>query len=268
MRQGLPEDDDDEGVSSEVLVLCYHAVSSAWPASVAVTPRALERQLTSFLRAGYRPATFADAVAGGAADKVLAVTFDDAYRSMFEQAYPILRALGIPATVFVPTAHGDGARSWSDIDSWLGGAWEGELAGATWDQLGELSGAGWEIGSHGRSHVRLPGLDDAALAQELEGSRSDCEARLGVRCRSIAYPYGDDDARVLAAAKAAGYEAGATVSGEQVTATGPPDPMRWPRLGVDRGDRALGLRVKAGLHRHPRAWNLVRRARRSRRPAT
>jgi peptidoglycan/xylan/chitin deacetylase (PgdA/CDA1 family) len=247
----------------EILVVCYHAVSDEWPAPLAVKPDALESQLTRFLRAGYRGATFTGAVTGTDAGPLLVVTFDDAYRSVYERAYPLLAELGIPATVFAPTRHvgQNSPPPWPSMRRWLDGPWEGELVGVSWEQLTELAGAGWEIGSHTRTHPHLSTLDEPALAEELEGSRADCEERLGIPCRSIAYPYGEADDRVAHAARAAGYVAGATIPGLLHTGNGAPDPMRWPRVGVVRGDRQLRLSVKVRLQRHPRAWNLAQRAR-------
>jgi peptidoglycan/xylan/chitin deacetylase (PgdA/CDA1 family) len=249
---------------SEILVLCYHAVSEDWSAPIAIPPAALQRQLEGFLRSGYRATTFTEAVTGSQQGKVLAVTFDDGYRSAFELGYPILSGLAIPGTVFVPTAHvgNEKPRSWPGVDRWLNGGWSGELAGASWDELRELAAAGWEIGSHARSHRRLPALDDASLAEELGGSRADCEDRLGVSCRSVAYAYGDVDDRVERAARRAGYSTGATISGPLGPPGTKPDPMRWPRLGIVRADGELRLRAKAGLYRHSHAWNLALRVRR------
>jgi peptidoglycan/xylan/chitin deacetylase (PgdA/CDA1 family) len=257
----------DRRSGDEILVLCYHAISERWPAAVAVTPVALERQLRGFLEAGFRGVTFSEAVHGSGGGKRLAVTFDDSYRSMFEHAYPVLSRLGVPGTAFIPTEHGgDGSpRSWGSITRWLGGDWERELAGASWEQLKQLAAAGWEIGSHSRTHVRLPELDDPALAEELEGSRADCEERVGIPCNSIAYPYGDHDGRVVEAARAAGYTAGATVSGLLDAAGVQADPLRCPRLGITRSDGTLRLLTKTRLYRHPRAWNLLQRVRGGRR---
>src|SRR5215210_3808504 len=89
--------------ASDVLILCYHAVSRTWPADLSVTPEQLERQLGRLVARGYRGATFTEALARPVRGKVLAVTFDDAYRSVLERAFPILSDLRLPATVFVPT---------------------------------------------------------------------------------------------------------------------------------------------------------------------
>src|SRR5688572_14000053 len=90
-----------------VLVLGYHAVSRTWPAPLAVTPDALRQQLELLVRAGYRGATFHDAVTSPPEAKTLVVTFDDAYASVAELARPVLEALGLPGTVFVVTDFAD-----------------------------------------------------------------------------------------------------------------------------------------------------------------
>jgi peptidoglycan/xylan/chitin deacetylase (PgdA/CDA1 family) len=257
-----PVDGARERGRPEVLVLCYHAVSARWPERIAVTPDALHGHIEKLLGAGFRGMTFTEAVSRPPHGRTLVVTFDDAYRSVIEQAHPILSGLGVPATVFVPTGHVGNRvpRSWPGVDRWLKGSFEDELIGASWDELASLASDGWEIGSHTRSHPRLPELDDSALTEELKGSRVDCEDRLGVPCRSIAYPYGDDDDRVAEVARRAGYSAGATVSGFLEPAGISPDPLRWPRLGVTRGDGVPRLRAKITLYRHPRAWNAMRRS--------
>lgn len=249
----------------EILTLGYHAVSESWPSALAVKPDALDRQLRWFLQRGFRPATFGEAVTNPTREaRTLVVTFDDAYRSVVQLAFPILRRLGIPATVFAPTAWGDGATpmSWPGIDHWVGTAWESELIGASWKELRELVNAGWEIGSHTRSHPHLTELDDAKLADELQESRADCEANVGAPCRSLAYPYGQVDDRVAEAARRAGYAVAATLSQPTHAARVRHDVMRWPRLGVYRSDGPTRLRIKVRLFRSsPRAWDLALAAR-------
>ena len=242
---------------SDVLVLSYHAVSERWPAALSVTPARFEAQLEHLLARGYRGTTFSGAVRGGG-DRVLAVTFDDGYRSVLDRALPVLSRLGVPATVFVPTDFpGGGPMAWPGIDGWLGTEHEPELVPLSWDDLRGLAGAGWEIGSHACSHPHLTRLGDAELERELVESRRRLEAELGVACRSLAYPYGDHDDRVLAAAAAAGYEAACTVP-RRLTA---PAPLAWPRVGVYHGNGRLAFRAKVSpLGRRCRgtaAWGLL-----------
>lgn len=227
----------------DVLVLCYHAVSERWPAPLSVTPDALERQVGLLVGRGYRGATMVEVARGDVAGPTLAVTFDDAYRSVLELGLPILRRLGVPASVFVPTDYPDrpGPMSWPGIDGWVGGPHEPELTCLSWSQLGELAEAGWEVGSHTASHPRLTTLEDDRLAEELEASRTACRERLGRPCESIAYPYGDVDDRVVAATGRAGYRAGAALPARPHR----PEPLRWPRVGVWHTDGDRRFRLKA-----------------------
>jgi peptidoglycan/xylan/chitin deacetylase (PgdA/CDA1 family) len=227
----------------DVLVLCYHAVSDDWPAGFAVSADQLGRQVGSLLERGYVGATFADAVAAPPAPRTLAVTFDDAYRSVYDNARPVLGALGVPASVFVPTSLVGSERpmAWPGTDQWLGSPYATELTPMSWDELGELGELGWELGSHSRTHPRLPTLAADALREELEGSRSDLEERTGTRCASIAYPYGDYDEAVVAASRSAGFSAGGALAGR----VRKPGKMLFPRVGIYGKDGSVRFRVKA-----------------------
>jgi peptidoglycan/xylan/chitin deacetylase (PgdA/CDA1 family) len=237
---------------SDILVLCYHGISRRWPAPMSVTPEGFESQLELLVRRDYRGATFADALSDPPARKTVVVTFDDALRSVLDFAFPVLTRLGLPATVFVPTnfpSKPDRAMSWSGIEQWLGGEHEQELLPMSWEEIGGLAEAGWEVGSHTRSHPHLTTLTDPNLADELEGSRDELQERLGRPCRTIAYPYGDHDDRVATAAGRAGYIAGATLPARLPR----PRPFYWPRVGVYRMDDMRRYRVKVS-----RAVRLVR----------
>jgi peptidoglycan/xylan/chitin deacetylase (PgdA/CDA1 family) len=224
------------------LLICYHGISEGWPSHLAVRPERLEEQLWLLAKRGYQARTFLDTVAASDPGKHLAVTFDDGYRSVFELAFPILRAAGMPGTVFVPTALMgiEKPMAWPGVDQWLDTSHAGELAGMSWEQLEELVDAGWEIGSHTRVHSRLSELSDDALAEELSGSRQECEMRLGRPCRTLAYPYGSVDGRVVAAAEAAGYAAAAS----PLMRLPEPSRLHWPRMGIYLQDDLRRFRAK------------------------
>jgi peptidoglycan/xylan/chitin deacetylase (PgdA/CDA1 family) len=228
--------------SEDVVVLCYHGISPTWKSDLSVPPDSLAQQVEALLGKGYRGATFQDAIFSREFPKTFAITFDDAYISVFEHALPILSRAGVPATVFVPTSFPDSKNpmSWPGIEKWVDTPDAAELTCMTWEQLRELRRQGWEVGSHTCTHPHLTTLDDSALADELRLSRLMCEERLEAPCLSIAYPYGDVDARVAAAAQAAGYRLGATLpAGFHV-----PTPLRWPRVGMYGGDSELEFRLK------------------------
>ena len=241
---------------ADALALCYHGVSESWTAAISVRPESLERQLSALLRLGYVATTFRRAVEDPPAARTLAVTFDDAYRSVIELAWPILGKLRIPATVFVPTAFVDSERpmSWPGISEWADGTSARELVPMSWDEIGRLADAGWEIGSHTRTHPRLSEIDRDSLVDELEGSRADCEERLGAPCVSLAYPYGEYNPGVIEAAGDAGYAVAGTLA-RHVQA---PTPLAWPRVGIYHGDggRRFNVKVSRTMRRlrASRAW--------------
>ncbi len=234
----------------DVLILCYHGVSPTWPATVSVDPAALERQLRSLLRRGYRATTFRQAVLAPPWPRTLAVTFDDAMRSVAELAFPVLERLGVAGSVYAPTDYVEAGEpmAWSWMEEWVGSPHEHELRPMSWEALRRLAGAGWEVGSHSCSHPWLTRVADDRLEAELGRSRAVCEERLDRPCDTIAYPYGNVDARVAAAARRAGYVAGAAVSSRRRASA-----LDWPRVGVWRGDAGWRFRVKvAGGFRRAR----------------
>ncbi len=226
------------------VVLCYHGLSATWPDATAVTPERFQGQVESFLRRGYLPVTFTQAATGAASGRSFAVTFDDACLSVGRLAAPLLRELGVPATIFVPTDYPDSGQSmaWSGLDRWLGSPYEEELACMGWEELVGLHADGWEIGSHTCSHPRLESVDDATLVRELNESKRICEERLGAPCTTFAYPYGFTDARVHRAVGEAGYTLAATVP----TGSAPSVDLAWPRVGVYRGDSTRRVHMRAG----------------------
>ena len=227
---------------ADVLVLCYHAVSERWPSDLAVTPDRLEEQLSLLARRGWRGARFREAVAAPPHSRTLAVTFDDAFRSVLDLALPVMSRLGLPGSVYAVSSFAESGEPlrWDGVEQWAGSEHAGELLGMGWDELGRLADEGWEVGSHTRTHPSLPSLGDDELREELGRSREECERGLGRPCDTIAYPYGDVDERVAEAARAAGYAAGGTLPSSVAGASA----LRFPRAGVYRGDAGWRFRLK------------------------
>jgi len=203
------------------LVLGYHAVSDVDASTLTVRRSELRRHVAALLDRGYVGTTFNRAVLEPNGEHRLAVTFDDGDPSVLEHAYPVMSELGVPGTVFVATGT------------------VGAPGVLGWDELRLLANVGWEVGSHTVTHACLTEVDDGALDEELRVSRELIEAQLGVPCLSIAYPYGEWDERVRAAAGRTGYTAACTTGGVRRG-----DALGWPRVGIDGRDGPVVTRLK------------------------
>lgn len=203
-------------------ILYYHAVGPDLAA-------AFEDQM-AYLR---RTANLVHADHAGLLDRErpnVAVTFDDAFRSVRENALPALIRHRIPATIYVPTG-------------WLGRqpGWAMETAGdrtevvMSGEEIAGLPSDLIAIGSHTADHPRLSRLSQAEVDAQLRQSRQALESLLGRTIDTLAFPYGDHDAKVVERAGAAGYRyvytvepqaiaAGATAISRGRTSADPADP--------------------------------------------
>lgn len=163
-----------------------------------VNPRRFREQLESLLEYGYqvRPLQrILDYSARGWTfpERVTAITFDDGYENVFLAAWPVLRELEVPATLFVVTGC-LGSEQPFPFDRWAALARSIVPSTAwrplTWTQCRELERSGLiEIGSHTHTHRDFRGAEQnfrADLAHSLEL----LESELGARKYSFSFPYG------------------------------------------------------------------------------
>jgi len=227
-----------------VVILMYHIVAeplSAQEARYCCPPGRFESQM-KHLRDSGASLVALDALAdafdgrGDWPGSGVAVTFDDGFAETFANASSILERYAIPATMFAV------ADRLGQSNDWMArrGFPARRLMSA--DQLREMSAAGVAIGSHTRSHPRLPEIDAAAKREEIRGSRACLEDVLGRAVTAFAYPYGlfDDDAR--SAVEEAGYRvACSTRSGFNA-----PDADRYSlrRVEIYGGDSPWQFRQK------------------------
>ena len=116
-------------------------------------------------------------------DHVIALTVDDAYESVYQQAYPLIRAHHWPMTVFVST---------DAIDQHLHGY-------MSWQQMREMQQNGITFANHSRTHGHLiehgPGETASAWQQrvsdDIHYAQQRLEQELGPTARLFAYPYGE-----------------------------------------------------------------------------
>jgi peptidoglycan/xylan/chitin deacetylase (PgdA/CDA1 family) len=179
------------------------------------------------------------------------LTFDDAYAGFVDDAFPVLKEHGFPATVYA-------------ISGWVGKRmqWAGSAPGRarprlmTGAQLREIQAAGITVGSHSQTHRRLAELDTAEQAQELRDSRSELEDLLGQPVEHLCYPFGSFDQDSVRLAAQAGYRSAMTCL--RGAATRLDHPLLLPRKAISFGDNLIGFGWKLLVKHRPKpglaAW--------------
>lgn len=122
---------------------------------------------------------------------VVTFTYDDASLTQYTNAFRIMQEYSLPGTLFVISG---------GVDAGTVGS---EPFHMTWDNVREMSAAGWEIGAHTHSvpHPDLTTLDDKQLSSELSFSKRRITQELGTVPTVFASPFGEFDARVIAEIK-------------------------------------------------------------------
>jgi biofilm PGA synthesis lipoprotein PgaB len=220
------------------VVLLYHHVDTSTPAVTSITPQQFDQQLDYLQNNGFTVLALADIVrrleTGEALpDKVVSLSFDDAYRSVYSEAFPRLKQRKWPFTVFVNTEAVDNKHA---IQS-------------SWEQLREMAENGASIANHSVSHShlarRLDGETEAAwklrVTAEITNAQQRIQEEIGTTEKLFAYPYGEFDLALKTLVKDLGY----TAFGQQSGAWGPmTDAQSIPRFAfagqyVDIKDFAL-----------------------------
>ena len=124
-------------------------------------------------------------------DRTIAITLDDAYASVYAQAWPLLKKAGLPITLFVST---------DSLDRSTPGY-------MTWDQVRELKAAGVVIGNQTASHPHLPDIELEQVKIEIDRAAQRIADETGERPTLFAYPYGEYGAAIEQTVAGRGYAA-------------------------------------------------------------
>ncbi len=196
--------------SPGVPVLMYHSVAPAAAGEdydrYTVTPGRFARQMRLLRLLGYRVMPLDKLVACWAAGRLpparsLALTFDDGYENVRDHAWPVLRRLGYPATLFVVTGQVGGCNEWDASD----GRPHKALLG--WEDIIYLDSEGLRAEAHSVTHANLTKVPHELAQVEIDMCRHDLEARLRHPVTIFAYPYGEANGDVRAQVEASGYRA-------------------------------------------------------------
>jgi peptidoglycan/xylan/chitin deacetylase (PgdA/CDA1 family) len=191
------------GPAPKLTILYYHAVPAALAAAFDAQMAYLKRT------ANILPA---DHVGPLAADRPsVAVTFDDAFRSVRENALPALIRHGVTATIYVPTGYIGRTPGWR-----METTGDREEVVMTREEIAALPTDLIAIGSHTVDHPHLTKLAPDEVAAQFTASRATLEGLLARPVDTLAFPYGDHDAAVVERARAAGYRFVYTVTPQAI----------------------------------------------------
>lgn len=214
-----------------VPILAYHRIASEGPEALRtwrVDPESFAQQLRLLKENGFYTVTSQDilkhrALGWALPGRPVHLTFDDAYQDFSDIAWPILKAHGFGAEVFVVT---DKVGMTSDWDVSL----NGDASLMDWDTIRALQEEGVVFGSHLATHTPATNLSSANFLTESISSRAALESHLNVPVTSIAAPYGVIDERYNRILHIAGYGFG--VSCDSGVADIRAHPFTMPRLEV------------------------------------
>ena len=230
-------------VQADVSILAYHHVSNETPPSTSTTPDLFRDQLDTIEAldmevVSLNETTTREALAGHGDQRLrTALTFDDAYESVYTKAWPILRERGIPFTIFVMT---------DAIDDGINGY-------MSWDQLRELAEHELvTIGNHTSDHNSLLRREGESVEQQtervaeaLDTAAQRIEEETGVEPRLFAHPYGEFSETVDQMLEERGWYGFAQHSGVLGPASNPRAIPRFPVANAYGGIDTLRDKLRA-----------------------
>lgn len=193
----------DKEVTSRLLavpILLYHNIDGKGPFSI--ENGALRDQFKMIRDRGLRVVPLAELMQRledpvPYRERVVVITFDDGYYSMYSRLLPLAREFNFPVTLFV---YSDNIMRRSKKN-------------LTWKLLRKLDRAGIDIQAHSISHVdltRYSGKNDAAsrqrLYEEIYLSRRIMELYLRKKIDYYAFPYGRYDLNLVDLAYNSGFK--------------------------------------------------------------
>ena len=124
-------------------------------------------------------------------NKTVFITIDDAYKSFFQNGFPILKKNKLPFSIFVSTNY---VSNEDDSDF------------MSWSMLKEVSSNNGLILNHSKSHESLVGMDLQILKKEIEQNQIEIEKKIGKQPKIFSYPYGESSKSIEEVIKILNYE--------------------------------------------------------------
>ena len=230
-------------------ILCYHRVSPHFAGLAAptfnVTPPQFKKQMQGLLARNLQPwslrAVLDHRRRGEPIPRnVFVVTFDDGYECVYRHAWPVLRELRIPATVFLATAYLDSPGPFP-FDDWTAKGSMNVAADSwrplsTWQCAEMLASGVVEVGCHTHTHSDFRDRPRELYHDLLQSLDALCKRFQLADATTFAFPYGAkrfgfSGPLLAAAAREAGLLCALTSEPDLAQFGG--DPFDWGRFGVE-----------------------------------
>ena len=210
------------GNSQELIILCYHSISSDWRFGV---PLLNFKSQINYLKGHYQFITLNDLVNYINGKKEIkkpsvVISFDDGYRDVMT-AKMFLSDLGIKPVVFLISDP-------EHLDRNIIGNNKPLL---NYKEIKELHNAGWEIGCHSASHTDFSKLSKSQIIKEISESKRDLEKKSNIKIKYFSYPKGVYSPDIIDIVKKSGFSAAVSMDDEIITKH--INIYRIPRIGVD-----------------------------------
>ena len=234
------------------VALVYHRLAGEGKPGrerVDTSPRTFRAHLALLRLLGFRAVAPEEMLAfhrngGSLPRRAFVVTVDDGFVDCLQ---PVLEHAVVRPQLFVPTAALGRRARWLDGEAVM-----------EWEDVERLARAGVAVGSHTRTHPRLPELGREELAEEVAQSLRELRARLPDALPVLAYPNGAHDTAVRRATIDAGYEAAHTTEkGRNGAGT---DPFCLRRISVHASDGPLAVLWKVLTGAPPPTLTVARRS--------
>jgi peptidoglycan/xylan/chitin deacetylase (PgdA/CDA1 family) len=182
-----------------ISILLYHSIDLN-NAHYNVNPEQFEMQM-EYLRKNYDVVsldTILNFIKKGKnlPEKPVAITFDDGYYSVYQNAYPVLKRYRFPAAVFIATGYVQKQMPLNRI----------QLRMLGWNEIREMSNNDVTIGAHTITHPDLEQVDLETAKKEILGSREEIEENIGKDVRYFASPYGRENEEIVNLIRSMGFD--------------------------------------------------------------
>jgi len=186
----------------QVVVLCYHTISSDFPGEM--TPAKFARHIELLLASGYTFISIAQYEGWltrktTLPKKAVLMTFDDGFANHITNAIPLLKKYSIPAINFIAADKMGGQYDWDGIPAELYEPLMNEL------QVNQWLAAGFTIGSHSLTHEHLDRLSRSEKIRQIVDSKKILELKFQTPINWLCYPFGAFDGECVEIAKDCGY---------------------------------------------------------------